>query len=160
MKRKDLVKFRSKKSWYDYYVYLQYNYYFTLFGSLISKGCKIRAFDFLLKVRKEVKYRELNDWNLIFLVAMMNITPKISLFLLRMGGSNKKVPLPITEEKQISFAIKWLKILSKKDDRVISVLKMSDLICLALYNKGEAVQKKLDTHSLAFESRYLIKYFK
>jgi ribosomal protein S7 len=37
---------------------------------------------------------------------MMNITPKINLFLLRMGGSTKKVPLPITEEKQISFAVR------------------------------------------------------
>jgi hypothetical protein len=37
---------------------------------------------------------------------------------------------------------------------------MSDLICLALYNKGEAVQKKLDTHLLALENRYLIKYFR
>ena len=89
----------------------------------------------------------------------MNVTPKINLFLLRLGGSSKKVPLPISEKKQISFAIRWLKILAKENGRVLSLSKMVELICSSLYNKGEVVNKKLETHSLALENRYLIKYF-
>jgi hypothetical protein len=62
MKRKKFLKIKNQlKPWFDYYTYLQYNYYLTLFGSLISRGHKIRAFNFLLKVKEVIKHRESKD---------------------------------------------------------------------------------------------------
>jgi ribosomal protein S7 len=81
-------------------------YHSTLFGSLIFRGNKIRAYELFSNIKQNLKSKELIDSNLIFLVSMMNITPKINLFLIKLGGSSKKVPLPISEQKQVSFAIR------------------------------------------------------
>jgi hypothetical protein len=59
MKRKDNLSIKfDLKPWYNYYAYLSYNYYCILFGSLIFRGNKLHAFDFLLQVRQSVKTRE------------------------------------------------------------------------------------------------------
>jgi ribosomal protein S7 len=160
MRRKEFLKRIELSPWSNHYWYLFYSYYSTLFGSFIFRGGKLRAFNFLVRIREGIKIKECVDWNLVFLVSMLNITPKVDLFLLRMGGGNKKVPLPISESKQISLAVKLLKSLSKSNKRTVNVDIMVNLISESLYNKGDAVQKNLDAHSLAILNRYLIRYFK
>jgi ribosomal protein S7 len=83
-----------------------FSYNTNLFGSLIFRGNKIRAFEFLSKIKREIKIKEFSDFNLVILISMMNITPKVNLFFLKLGGANKKVPLPISEQKQVSFAVR------------------------------------------------------
>lgn len=159
MQRRKRVQYL--KVWHDYYVYKFFCYHFKLFGSLIFRGNKLRAFDFLFFMKRSIKISENMDPNFIFLVSMMNMTPKINLFLLKLGGSISKVPLPLYEGKQTFFAVKWLKILSKDKNRAIKISKMVDLVISALYNDGDVIQKKLEVYNIASNNRYLLnRYFK
>jgi len=75
-------------------------------GALISKGNKDRAFVKFLKVRQALKEQERQEPTLIFLVAMMNVTPDIIFSSVKLGGASYGIPLPISESKRIVFSIK------------------------------------------------------
>ena len=77
----------------------------TFVGSLIAKGKKLMAFKFFSDLNCILKVREHMDPFLIFLTCMLKITPKVLLRSLRLGGKTHGVPMPITQKKQISFAV-------------------------------------------------------
>jgi len=130
------------KFWHDYYYHLSFWYNLTLFNSLIFRGNSLLAFKFYCKLKNKIKLKGFYDFNFILLIAMMNITPKVNLRIFRFGSSNKKVPFPITEQKQISLAVKWIKSLSKDKNRAINLIKLVELLISSLYNKGSVVEKK------------------
>jgi ribosomal protein S7 len=60
----------------------------------------------MLKLKYFLKLKEQKDVYLIFLVAMLKITPCVLLRSIRLGSGSKGVPMPISEHKQIAYAIK------------------------------------------------------
>jgi ribosomal protein S7 len=66
----------------------------------------LSAFFFFLKLKKYLKIKEESDPFLIFLVAMLRITPNIILLPLKKGGALQGIPFPISEKKKITFATK------------------------------------------------------
>jgi ribosomal protein S7 len=73
---------------------------------LIFNGNKLRAFNQVLCIKQGLKHREMNDPFLIFLVAMMKITPDIMFSSIKLGGASYNVPLPITENQRVVFSVK------------------------------------------------------
>jgi ribosomal protein S7 len=76
------------------------------FGFLIIKGKKIKAFNTFLKIKNQLKKRECFDPALIFLVALIKVTPVVILRPYKVSGVVYGVPLPITYKKQFTFACK------------------------------------------------------
>jgi hypothetical protein len=76
---KVILKRRIQLVNHDFYFHNWFCYHISFFGSLIFHGKKLSAFGFFLRLKYELKLRELNDPYLIFLVAMMKVTPKILL---------------------------------------------------------------------------------
>jgi len=76
------------------------------FGSLLFRGKKILAFNTFLQIKNGLKRKEKFDPFLVFLVAMMKITPSLVLLPIRKSGALHGVPFPISQRKQITFAVK------------------------------------------------------
>ena len=74
------VRFKNDlKAWYDYYIYLGFRYHNLFFCSLINDGKKLKAFNFLLKLKYNLKIKEITDPYNIILISFMNITPEVFL---------------------------------------------------------------------------------
>lgn len=99
-------KRRSFRAYLNLFSHLLFRYHNLFFGRLITKGKKIRAFNKFVELKKILKDKESVDPLLIFLVAMINITPIIFARPLKLGAQVHGVPTPIREAKQVSFAVK------------------------------------------------------
>lgn len=154
----NFVRFKlEKKNWYNYYDHIFFSYQTKFLGSLIFRGKKQNAFNFVLKVKESLKIKEKVDPSLIFLVALLNITPQVNLKPMKMGSSLYGVPMPIGENKKITLAIKWLFNIAKSKNRKIDVPVLVDLLITSAYKKGDVIKKKSDYYSLAARNRFLIK---
>jgi len=94
------------RTWYDYYVYLAFCYHNLFFCRLIKEGKKLKAFNFLLLLKFNLKLREMVDPYIIIFIAFMNITPEVFLRYFRSGSVKNGVGMPLSQGKKISFAIK------------------------------------------------------
>jgi len=130
------------------------------FGSLLFKGKKILAFNTFLQIKNGLKRKENFDPFLVFLVAMMKITPSLVLLPIRKSGALHGVPFPISQRKQITFAVKWSIKLLRDKYRIFKVSTIVDLLASAIYNKGLAAQRKKETHKMSIKTRHLIKFFR
>jgi len=147
---------------FDFYPFLYFSYHRLFFGSLVHRGRKLWAFNFLQRLKYELKKQEDCEAFLVLLVAWLQITPDLILFPRKLGGSVKQVPLPITERKQYTFAIKWvIKLLrDKHKNRTLTLSAVVDLLIDAIYDKGLAVEKKISIYKNGFANIHLMKYFK
>jgi len=82
--------------------------------------------------------------------ALDNVKPKIELRSRRVGGANYQVPVPVTEKRQWSLAMRWI-LKAATDSRAgknYSTSLYNQLF--SAYNKeGSAVKKKEDVHKMA-----------
>lgn len=160
-----MIKYRNKYRLFNYkyessFLYIWYKYHSHFFHSLISRGRKIWAFNFFIKVKYELKKNESIDPLLIFFVAITNITPEVLLFPLKLGGVTSEVAMPITIRKQIIFSIKWVIKLLKDKYSILSVINVTNILLDSIRNVGLAVEKKEAIHKIAKNNRFLMKYFK
>lgn len=151
---------RQMLPWYDYYQQLHYRYSTIFFGSLISKGLKLRAFNNYVKIKQGLKVQEKNEPHIIFLVSMMKISPDIIALPVRLGGAAHGVPMPISEHQRLIFSVKWVLKLLKDKYRRLDVNQVVDVMVSSLYNKGLAIEKKQSVYKQGSLNRHLLKFFK
>jgi len=90
----------------------------------------------------------------------MKITPDFILLPLKLGGSLKYVPLPITEKKQYTFAVKFVIKLIRDKNRIIKIKTIAETLILAISGKGQSIDKKMLDYGTAMQNRHLIRFFK
>lgn len=108
---RSLFVFHKNKKYstrFDFYSYVTYRYQRIFWRSLIFRGRKLWAFKFFVNLKYELKIRENLDPLLIFVVAMMKITPVVLLYKIRLGGAFHGVPFPAGERKRYTFATSGL----------------------------------------------------
>lgn len=128
-----MLRYRNKYRLFNYkyeksFLYIWYKYHSHFFHSLISRGRKIWAFNFFIKVKYELKKSESIDPLLIFFVAITNITPEVLLFPLKLGGVTSEVAMPITIRKQIIFSTKWVIKLLKDKYSILKVITVTNIL--------------------------------
>lgn len=160
-----MLRYRNKYRLFNYkyeksFLYIWYKYHSHFFHSLISRGRKIWAFNFFIKVKYELKKSESIDPLLIFFVAITNITPEVLLFPLKLGGVTSEVAMPITIRKQIIFSTKWVIKLLKDKYSILKVITVTNILLDSIRNVGLGVEKKEAIHRVAKNNRFLMKYFK
>jgi len=84
----------------DHFLQLWFNYHFLFFKSLISRGLKLRAFNFFIKVKHGIKLQEKFDPAFLFLIAMLKITPLLILKSVKIGGAMYNIPFPLNYWKK------------------------------------------------------------
>lgn len=85
-----------------------------------------------------------------FAKAMDNIKPKIELRSRRVGGANYQVPVPVSEKRQMSLAMRWILKAARegRGGKDFSTSLYNQLN--ASFNKeGAAYKKKDDVHKMA-----------
>ena len=82
--------------------------------------------------------------------ALDNVRPKIELRSRRVGGANYQVPVPVTEKRQGSLAMRWIlnAATSSRAGKNYSESLFNQL--MSAFNKeGAAVKKKEEVHKMA-----------
>lgn len=79
-----------------------------------------------------------------------NVMPKVEVRSRRVGGANYQVPVPVTERRQETLAIRWI-ISGARDSRTnLPFAQHLGNIFVQAYNKeGAAYKKREDTHKMA-----------
>lgn len=151
---------QNRKIWYNYYWQIWFRYHTVFFGSLIFNGKKLKAYNNFLKIKQGLKSKEFFDPYIIFLVSMMKITPDIVFLSVKLGGSSKGVPMPISEKKRIVFGVKWVLKLLKDKYKFLTVPLIVDVLVSTLYDKGLSLEKKRSVYKAGSLNRHLLKFFK
>lgn len=141
----------------DHFLQLWFNYHFLFFKSLISRGLKLRAFNFFLNIKKGLKFSEQFDPSFLFLIAMLKITPFLILKSISIGGAIYSVPFPINYWKKISYGCRWVIKLLRDNQRVFSINAIVDSLVSSFYDEGISFSKKKEVYHLAELNRHLIK---
>lgn len=149
-----------RKNNYNFFEYFFFRYHRIFFGSLIFKGRKLWAFNFLNKIKYELKQKEKIEPNLIFFFSLIKITPNVLLFPYKVGGKVEGVPLAISWSKKLIFATKWVIKLLKDKYKKLKLNDVVEILHSAIYSKGLAIRKKFFFNSLSTTNRYLIRYFR
>jgi len=101
-----MLKYRKINRLFNYNyeycsLYFLYKYHYHFFQSLINCGKKLWAFNFFLDIKYGLKKIENIDPLIIFFVAIINISPEILLFPLKLGGLVSEVPMPISVKNKL-----------------------------------------------------------
>ncbi len=96
-------------------------------------------------IRQRVKKGGLN----IFEQAVKNVSPLMELKGRRIGGANYQVPVPVSGDRRVTLAMRW--ILKATRDRKGKKMaeKLADELLDAANKTGAAIKKREDTHRMA-----------
>lgn len=153
-------KVQQRKTYFDLLPFLFYKYQRLFFGSLIWRGRKIWAYNFLLNLKHKLKLKENMEFHIIFIFSLLKITPHIILSYLKIGGVKQGVPLAISWKKKMTYAIKWIRMSLRNKYKRIKLKDMIEELSLALYDKGLGCRKRKKTYLEGYSNRFLLKRFK
>ncbi|MGL4616977.1 MAG: 30S ribosomal protein S7 [Mycoplasmoidaceae bacterium] len=85
----------------------------------------------------------------VFKKALENIIPSIELRVRRIAGSNYQVPTPVSKERRITLALRWLILYSRNRNEKTMIERLAGEIIDASKSTGSSVKKKEDTHKMA-----------
>ena len=140
--------------------HLWFRYHKLLYGRFTETGKKLRGYNKLLDLKSLLKQKEKLDPNLVFMTSMLKATPIIFLLPVRLGSFTHGVPMPITEKKQITFAIKWVIKAAKQSKGSISIPALSEILVSTIYDQGPIYEKIMLTYDTGLKNRHLSKFFK
>ena len=144
----------------DNFIYIWYKYHYHFFRSLIFRGRKLWAFNFLVTLKFWLKYFEGIDPLIVFLFSIINIVPDFLFFPLKMAGIINEVAMPIGFRKQIIFTIKSIVKYLKDQHRLLDMEYVCTILLATIREKGWALKRKKEAQLEAVRNRYLVKYFK
>jgi ribosomal protein S7 len=91
---------------------------------------------------------------------MLKITPDLILYPLKLGGVLQRVPMPICERKQYTFAVKWVIKLLRDKYGSVTTNNVAEALISAIYGKGLSIEKKMSVYEVSTSNRHLTKFFK
>jgi small subunit ribosomal protein S7 len=81
--------------------------------------------------------------------AVNNIKPALEVRSRRVGGANYQVPMPVTEERQESLALRWLVKITRNKKGKAFEQRLTEEIIKAYNGEGDAVRIKVETERMA-----------
>jgi len=88
-----------------------------------------------------------------FLLGIENASPFLEVRSIRLGAARHFVPVPVKPKRQISFSLKWLVDSARNQTGNNISENLANEILLASQDKGSAVKKCKNLHSLAMANR-------
>ena len=85
----------------------------------------------------------------VYKKALENIIPQIELRVRRIAGANFQVPTPVSKERRITLALRWLILYSRTRNEKTMVERLAAEIIDASKGMGSSVKKRDDTHKMA-----------
>ena len=91
-------------------------------------------------------------------MSINNVKPVVEIRSIRMRGANYQVPIPLSDSRKVSLAIKWIIATANKKKENPMKVKLKDELIAASQNHGESIKKKLTIHKLANANRAFAHY--
>ena len=108
----------------------------------VAEGIMYESFDIIHEKTKKGGLNVLEQ-------AVKNVAPLVELKSKRVGGANYQVPIPVSGERRMTLAIRWIKaaVDSKKGKKMAA--KMAEELIDASNKVGGAMKKRDDVHRMA-----------
>ena len=84
----------------------------------------------------------------IFNQAIKNVSPLLEIKSKRVGGANYQVPRPVSGERRITLAIRWILEAARSKKGMPMAQKLAEELLAASKNEGGAIKKKINTHKM------------
>nr|YP_007890653.1 ribosomal protein S7 [Jakoba bahamiensis]AGH24147.1 ribosomal protein S7 [Jakoba bahamiensis] len=146
------------KSTFEYDYLYRDPYLHKLTNHLMKDGKKSVAERIISNTLFEIKKMTNLDPILVFHTAIENVKPSVQVKTLRVAGSTYQVPIEISSEKQLFYAVQWILHSSRARKERSMFLKLAFEILDAFKNKGAAVEKKETVHKMAEANRAFVYY--
>jgi len=151
------LRLNKKKLYNSFLFFIFYRFQRLFFGSLIWTGKKLKAYNYMQKLKQKLKNKEKIEFHIIFIFSLLKLSPNIILSYLKIGGTQQGVPLSISWRKKITYAIKWIKTSLINKYKTIKIEQLVNELTLCIYNKALSSQIKNKTYIEGFSNRFFIK---
>ena len=94
----------------------------------------------------------------VFHQALDNVAPHVEVRSRRVGGATYQVPVDVRPERRQALAIRWLITAARNRNETTMVERLSGELMDAANNRGTAVKKREDTHTMAEANRAFAHY--
>ncbi|MBZ1356150.1 MAG: 30S ribosomal protein S7 [Candidatus Nealsonbacteria bacterium] len=84
-----------------------------------------------------------------FELAIENVAPSMEVRSKRVGGATYQVPVPVSKERKVSLAIRWILNAVKAKKRNTLAEKIAEELLNAANSTGSAIKKTEDVHRMA-----------
>jgi len=122
-------------------------------NNLMYDGKKSTAEKILLKTFKNLKRITNKDPHKVFIDAVDNTKPLISLKSIRIGGTSYQIPMETSPQKQLSQAIKFIIASARSRNGHKMEDKLTNEILDCYNNQGISIKKKEEIHKSAEANR-------
>jgi len=96
-------------------------------------------------IEKQMKQEPLN----VLETAIANVAPNLEVRSVRIGGANYQVPTPVSGERKVTLAMRWIiQVANQKKGKSFSE-KLAEEIISAYKGEGTAMKKKNDVQRMA-----------
>lgn len=85
----------------------------------------------------------------VFEQALKNVSPLVELKSRRVGGANYQVPIPVSGDRRVILAIRWIKSAAKSKKGKKMAEKLAEELIDASNKTGAAMKKREDVHRMA-----------
>jgi len=114
-----------------------------------KKSVAFKIFYDAIDIVEEKKQDEEKTALEIWKEALSNVMPHVEVRSRRVGGATFQIPPPISPDRKISTAMKWLILFARKRNEKSMAAKLASEVLAAAKEEGAAVKKRVDTHKMA-----------
>ena len=125
---------------------------------LMIDGKKSKSEKIFLTLLKELQLKTNRPPLEVFFKALTNISPKVAIQSVRVRRRSYQVPFPLNRQKQLTFGMKWLIHLCRKNVSSSLLNQLQTQTLLAYQNKGDLIKKKYELHKIAKANRPFAHY--
>jgi small subunit ribosomal protein S7 len=118
-------------------------------GQLMQNGKRTTA-ERIVYEAFDIIHKKTNKGGLnIFEQAIKNVSPLMELKGRRIGGANYQVPVPVSGDRRVTLAMRWILAAAKARKGQKMAGRLADELLDATNKTGAAIKKREDTHRMA-----------
>ena len=118
-------------------------------GHLMKRGKRSVAEEIIYEAFDIIHERAKKGGLNVFEQAIKNVSPLMELKGRRIGGANYQVPVPVSGDRRITLAMRWILEAARARKGKKMSEKLADELLDAMNKTGAAIKKREDTHRMA-----------
>jgi len=122
-------------------------------NQLMKNGKKSVAENIVYGALNEIETKSKKEPVEVFEKALEEVGPVVEVKARRVGGATYQVPLEVRPARRQALAMRWLVNSARSRSEKTMTLKLANELIDASEGKGEAIEKKEDTHRMAEANR-------
>lgn len=124
-----------------------------LINKIMTRGKKSTAQKIVYGCFEIIKEKTKKDPLEVFDGAIKNVSPDVEVKSRRVGGGNYQVPVPVSGDRRLTLAYRWIINAAKTRKGAPMAEKLADELIAAYNKEGAAIKKRMDTYKMAEANR-------